>query len=123
MAEQPRVLVIDDDEVIRGFLCEALEDDGYDVRAAADGREALGLLRAWRPDLILLDLMMPVMDGWAFREAQRGEPSLADIPVIVLSAVRDLSARATALGAAALVAKPFDLDALLHTIDRVAHPV
>src|SRR5581483_2801952 len=120
MAEHPRVLVVDDDEVIRGFLREALEDDGYDVEVAGDGREALAVVDRWRPDLILLDLMMPEMDGWTFRAELRRHPDLAEIPVIVLSAVRDLGARAAALEAAALVAKPFDLDRLLETIGRVA---
>src|SRR4051794_23983356 len=88
-----RVLVVDDDVSIRGFLAEALRDEGYEVQTAGNGHDALALLREWRPDLILLDLMMPVMDGWAFRTEQRLIPNMADVPVIVLSATRDLPAK------------------------------
>lgn len=112
-----RVLVVDDDASIQGFLAEALEDEGYSVRTAGNGREALSILQAWQPDLILLDLMMPEMDGWGFREHQRRLPDLAEVPVIVLSATRDLTAKAQALEAAQVFAKPFDLGDLLGTID------
>lgn len=115
-----RVLVVDDDISIQGFLAEALADEGYDVRTAANGREALATLRAWRPSVILLDLMMPDMDGWVFRAEQRAMPAVADVPVIVLSATRDLTAKARDLEPAQIFAKPFDLDALLETIDAFA---
>ena len=72
-----RVLVVDDDLSIQGFLAEALADEGYGVRTAANGREALAILREWRPDLILLDLMMPEMDGWEFRGEQRALPGVS----------------------------------------------
>ena len=62
-----RVLVVDDDPTMRDFLTQALGYDGFDVRTAADGWEVLGILAAWRPLVILLDLMMPVLDGWGFR--------------------------------------------------------
>jgi CheY-like chemotaxis protein len=74
-----RVLVVDDDELIRDTLATALADEGYAVRVAADGRAALDSLHEWRPDLIVLDLMMPEMDGYAFRAAQRAEANAADI--------------------------------------------
>jgi len=114
-----RVLVVDDDASIQGFLAEALADEGYNVRTAGNGREALAVLEAWRPDLILLDMMMPEVDGWGFRVQQRTMPGLADVPVIVLSATRDLVEKARALEPAQIFAKPFDLDALLSTIDRM----
>jgi len=114
-----RVLVLDDDEIIRGFLSEALNDEGYEVRQAASGREGLNVLQEWRPNLILLDLMMPEMDGWAFRDEQRRRPELADIPVIVLSAARELQLRSQHLAAADVIAKPFDLDDLLASVARV----
>ena len=113
-----RVLVVDDDVSIRGFLAEALKDEGYEVQTAGNGHEALVLLRVWRPDLILLDLMMPVMDGWAFRMEQRLMPGMADVPVIVLSATRDLPAKAEQLEPAYLFSKPFDLHDLLSTIEQ-----
>ena len=119
--EQPerRVLVVDDDPSIQGFLAEALTDEGYGVRTAANGREALAVLAGWLPDLILLDLMMPEMDGWAFRAEQRATPSMAHVPVIVFSATRDLVSKAQALEPAHVFAKPFDLEALLGTIERL----
>jgi CheY-like chemotaxis protein len=114
-----RVLVVDDDPSIQGFLAEALADEGYGVRTAGNGREALAILGEWLPDLILLDLMMPEMDGWDFRAAQRTMPAVASVPVIVLSATRDLAAKVQTLGAAEVFAKPFDLEKLLGTIERI----
>jgi DNA-binding response OmpR family regulator len=114
-----RVLVVDDDPSIQGFLAEALADEGYDVRTAGNGREALSILHSWRPDLILLDLMMPEMDGWAFRAEQRTLPEAAMVPVIVLSATRDLDAKTRDLEPAQVFSKPFDLELLLGTIERL----
>jgi len=114
-----RVLVVDDDASIQGFLAEALTDEGYSVRTASNGREALSILETWRPDIILLDLMMPEMDGWGFRVQQRTMLGVANVPVIVLSATRDLNAKAAELEPAQVFAKPFDLDALLSTIDEI----
>ena len=120
-AEAPsRALVVDDDDIIRGFLIEALSDEGYDVRSAANGREALALLGDdWLPEVIVLDLMMPEMDGWTFRTEQRRLPVASLIPVVVLSATRDLHAQTESLDAAAVFAKPFDLDHLLESIARI----
>ena len=120
MPEGRRVLVVDDDEIIRGFVSEALQDEGYEIRTAANGRHALDVLREWKPNLIVLDLMMPEMDGWTFRAEQRKLPEAADVPVVVLSAVRDLRAQAAALGAASVLGKPFELDDLLQTVSRFA---
>ena len=117
-----RLLVVDDDVSIRGFLAEALADEGYEVRTASDGHEALAVLKEWRPDLILLDLMMPRMDGWVFRAEQRNMPGVSDVPVIILSATRDLATKAQELEPAYLFSKPFDLDDLLATIDRATRP-
>jgi DNA-binding response OmpR family regulator len=114
-----RVLVVDDDLSIQGFLAEALADEGYDVRTAGNGREALAILHVWRPDLILLDLMMPEMDGWAFRAEQRTLPEASMVPVIVLSATRDLDAKTRDLEPAQVFSKPFDLELLLGTIERL----
>ena len=118
MLESRRVLVVDDDEIIRGFVSEALADEGYEIRTAANGRRALDVLREWKPNLIVLDLMMPEMDGWTFRAEQRKLPDAAEVPVVVLSAVRDLRAQAAALDAASALGKPFELDELLRTVGR-----
>ena len=115
----PAVLVVDDDPSIQGFLAEALADEGYAVRTADHGRQALDVLDVWRPHLILLDLMMPEMDGWAFRDEQCRRAEVAAIPVIVLSATRDLEARAEALAPARVFSKPFDLNALLVAIGEL----
>ena len=75
----PQILVVEDDDAIRGLVSEVLRDDGYDVREATNGVEALDRLREERPDLIVLDLMMPVMDGWAFVEACRRKQCCDDV--------------------------------------------
>jgi len=115
-----RVLVVDDDESIQGFLVDALVDDGYVVRTATNGDDALTLLRAWRPDLILLDLMLPEMDGWEFRANQLERPEVAAVPVIVLSAMRDPTPKIPGLAPTRVVAKPFDLEELMRLIDELS---
>ena len=112
------VLVIDDDQDLRRVLMLALTDEGYTVRAAPNGRDALALLESWRPDVILLDLMMPEMDGCTFRARQLATPGSEDVPVIVLSAARET--KAEALRPAAIVAKPFNLPDLLDTVAAIA---
>ncbi|MCO5168428.1 MAG: response regulator [Planctomycetes bacterium] len=115
------LLLVEDDADIREVLAELLVDEGYEVETAPDGRAALEALRrraGW--GLVLLDLMMPVMDGWAFRRAQLDDPALAAIPVVVLSGAADLPRTASALGLAEAVQKPFELEALLAAIRRHA---
>ena len=113
------ILVVDDDADIRETIVEVLEDNGHRTIAAANGTEALDKLRMLGdvPCLILLDLMMPVMDGVAFREAQMGDPDLAKIPVIILSAFRDSAETAKQLNAAGHLPKPVRLDALIEMVD------
>ena len=116
-----RVLVIEDDSVARMLLGTILEEAGYAVVTAANGREALDHLRAGeRPFVILLDLKMPVMSGWEFREEQRRDPDLAAIPVVVLSADDELDEVAASLDAAAYFSKPIDPEGLLATIRRLS---
>jgi len=118
-----RILIVDDDPGIHGFLTGALEDESYDVRVATNGLEAIAVLdkiEAWAPDAILLDLYMPEMDGWTFRAAQLALPGPASrIPVIVLSASRNLGGRSTELRADAVMEKPFELDALFHRLKEL----
>jgi CheY-like chemotaxis protein len=115
-----RVLVVEDDAGIRQVLREALAMEGYDVREAPDGAAALAALAAWRPDVIVLDLMMPVMDGWRLRAELLARPELRELPVIVVSASRHLDARTAELRAAAVLPKPFDVDRLIAEVERLA---
>ena len=111
-----RVLVVDDDPDILDALSEILEVEGYRVQRARNGREALQRLEQGLPDLVLLDLMMPVMDGWEF--ARSLDPG-ARPPIIVLSADRNVSAKAKEIGALGWLAKPFELSELLAAVRSV----
>jgi CheY-like chemotaxis protein len=114
------VLVVDDDRDIRDSLIEMLEDHGYATLGAGNGREALEILRTCDPPpcLILLDLMMPVMDGREFRAEQLKQPALAAIPVIVISAFGDVEAQAAAL-AADCMRKPLATRPLIAAVRRL----
>ncbi|HWG43864.1 MAG TPA: response regulator [Gemmataceae bacterium] len=115
------ILVIEDDIATREALALFLGQEGCQVLCAVDGRQALHLLRHGpRPDLILLDLMLPGMDGWQFRRQQQRDPYLASIPVVVVSAAGDLKGQARALGAVSLMSKPVELDHLLAEVRRFA---
>jgi two-component system chemotaxis response regulator CheY len=118
-----RVLVVEDEDTIGHVVVETLADEGFEVRRARNGREALGILEGWLPQLILLDLMMPVMDGGIFRaKQQRLEGSVANVPVIVLSGAREVRTRAAELGAVAALSKPFELDQLVEAVGRWIRP-
>jgi CheY-like chemotaxis protein len=116
------VLIVDDDADIRDMLRELFAMEGYLVATARNGRDALEQLHDGEaPDLILLDLMMPVMDGWQFRAEQQRDPHLAPIPVVILSAVHNASERAAGLGAVACMQKPVEFDELIQTAERERH--
>ncbi|HEX2571426.1 MAG TPA: response regulator [Polyangia bacterium] len=112
------VLVADDDDDIRDSIKEVLEDEGYTVVVAAHGEEALEQLTRVRPQLILLDLSMPVMNGQEFRKAQLADAALKEIPVVVLSAAGRMQEKAAGMDAADLVAKPIKLEKLLLVVRR-----
>jgi signal transduction histidine kinase len=112
-----RILLVDDDPEIRESLSSLLTDEGYEVSTSHDGRQALTLLRSNPADLIILDLRMPVMDGWQFRTLQRADPQLAEIPVLAVSA--DGSAQAAAIHAEHYLRKPFKADELLLAVERI----
>jgi CheY-like chemotaxis protein len=118
----PPVLIVEDDPDSRNMLAALLGLHGYRTVTAANGVEALELARRERPAVILLDLMMPVMDGPAFRRAQLGDPSLAAIPIVVLSAHLRTAELARELGASTHLVKPFDLDQLLRAITSAQAP-
>ena len=114
-----RVLVVDDEPVIRRFLGQALQRAGYNVRCAPDGQAGAVELLRWRPDVVLLDLVMPRMHGWDF--ARVCDESVGRRPRIVLiSALGEASAQAAReIGAWHILAKPFDLDELLELLEVV----
>jgi CheY-like chemotaxis protein len=119
---RPSVLVVDDDEDLRTIIQDVLEDQGFAVATAANGREALDMLLRGEaaPALILLDLTMPVMDGWAFRREQQQVPRLAQIPVVLFSGDPDVDEAALSLNAAATMTKPLRLDGLVTLVDQLA---
>jgi CheY-like chemotaxis protein len=121
-AAEPRanpILLVDDHDDLREMLATALSIEGYRVSTAANGFEALLEARSHRPSLILLDLMMPVMDGPGFLAEQQRDPSLAAVPVIVVSAHGDGERIACEAGARAFIPKPIEIDRLLGTIDQI----
>ena len=123
MTDRCHVLVVDDDIEIRESLVEVLEERGFHTISAANGAQALDQLHAGtRPELILLDMMMPVMDGATFREQQRREPELATIPVVLISAYQDLEERAERLCADATLRKPISFRDLIETVRRFCSP-
>jgi CheY-like chemotaxis protein len=114
-----RIFVIEDDLHIRESLTEVLEIEGFNVFSAVNGQEALDILRQGeRADLILLDLMMPIKDGFQFKQEQEQDPSLSKIPVIIMSANGNLSAKKELIGVKDYLKKPIDLEALLETINK-----
>lgn len=113
------ILIVDDDADVREMLSQFFTIEGYAVSTAQNGREALEQLHhGEQPDLILLDLMMPVMDGWQFRAEQQRDPTLASIPVVVLSAVYNARERASMLGAVDYMQKPVEFDKLIETAEH-----
>jgi CheY-like chemotaxis protein len=113
------ILIVDDDADVREMLSQFFAIEGYRVATAQNGQDALDQLRkGQQTDLILLDLMMPVMDGWQFRVEQQRDPQLAPIPVVVLSAVYNAREKAALLGAVDYMQKPVEFDKLIETAER-----
>jgi CheY-like chemotaxis protein len=118
-----RVLVIDDERAILDVVRSILEWNGYEVLAADDGSRGFATAQRRSPDLIILDLMMPVMDGFAVLEALRDHERTAHVPVLVLTAVQnaEVEDRCTELGATAYLRKPFDPEQLLAAVGAFDH--
>ena len=116
---QRRVIIVDDDFEFRNVIAQALVEGGWQVRAAASGIQALEVIRRWRPDVILLDLMMPQMNGWEFSEEARRRLRLSGIPLVLMSARMDPHSEISALRAAAALAKPFDLEQMEQLLERL----
>jgi chemotaxis family two-component system sensor histidine kinase/response regulator PixL len=120
MGPPKRILVVDDCPATRSALQRLLEGAGYDVACAADGQEALNQLRRSPvPAAILLDLNMPGLSGWDFRERQLHDQQLGRIPVLLLSGEEGLADTAASLGAAGYFPKPVDVDGLLHALQEL----
>ena len=111
-----RILVVDDEPMVRDTLGQVLADEGYVVDLAIDGNDALAHVRAARPDAILLDLMMPGMNGRQFLQALRDDPAYGAVPVLIMTAVHGLEVNLSSIGANAVVEKPFDVDDLLNKV-------
>ncbi|MEA2573770.1 MAG: hypothetical protein QOH93_1068 [Chloroflexia bacterium] len=114
----PTILVIDDEPAIVDILRAILEEEGYNVHTAANGRQGLDSIAASRPEVVICDIMMPVMDGRAFCRALEKDPSLDNVPVVLMSAVQDLI-RKSDCKYAAYIQKPFDLDTVINTVELV----
>ena len=114
------ILLVEDDRDICEIVEQVLAEENYETIAVANGAEGLAHLRspAPRPFVIMLDLMLPVMDAWQFRAEQMRDAAIADIPVVIFSANPKLGTHADALGAAAVIRKPPDLEELLRTLAR-----
>jgi len=114
------ILMVDDDDDVRDSLLEFLQDHGHRTIGAANGVEALALLDSLDepPCLIILDLMMPGMDGGTFRGQQLRRPALANIPVVVVSAYKDVEDRARELDVVRCLSKPIDLKVLLQIVEK-----
>lgn len=112
MFKSAAVLVVDDDRDVRDIVTAVLESEGYSVRCAENGAQALAIMHGPKPGAIVLDLMMPVMSGWELLDAVQSDADLSRIPVLVLSAVR-------APAGVAHLSKPVSLDELVTMLDRV----
>jgi CheY-like chemotaxis protein len=115
------ILVVDDDAAIRDVVADILEMSDYHVKTASNGAEALEHIRGDQPAAVLLDLMMPVMDGWEFLRRCRSERSCAQVPVVVMSAAHDAALAADQFGAQGYLTKPFDMDTVLELVGRLAN--
>ena len=111
------ILVVEDDRVVREVVSDALVDAGYAVAKAADGADALDQLRQHPADAILLDMLMPVMDGWMFLDTIAQDEKLSCIPVGMMSAVPALRQAAREQGVQVIVGKPFALEDLLAQVE------
>ncbi|MEO8288358.1 MAG: response regulator [Chloroflexota bacterium] len=111
------VLVVEDEPYLCDLIVDVIEAEGHSARKAGNGRVALQRLEESKPRLILLDLMMPVMDGWEFIAALRSNPRWLDIPVVIITAVYDVARTQKETGAQAVITKPFDIEQLADVVN------
>lgn len=110
------VLIVEDDSTIREVMADALRDEGYEVALAQNGEEALTVVQRDQPGLILLDMRLPVLDGWGF--ARRLKELGLDVPIVIVTATHNTEVWAEEIGAVGFLAKPFDLTDLLDVVER-----
>jgi CheY-like chemotaxis protein len=122
MAEERRVLIVEDDDDVRRLLVDLLTEEGFAVRGAAHGVEALDLLRAWPCGVIVTDVEMPIMDGWELLARLRARAASKAIPVVVATSDYRSAHRARSLGASAVLLKPFEIEALTDLVSRLSRP-
>ena len=115
------ILVVDDEPVIRETVAELLRFEGYRVETAQDGADALRVMERASPSAVLLDMRMPVLDGWGFVERYRAEPG-PHAPIVVCTAATDAARRAAEVAAEGFLAKPFGIDDLLEAVVRFTTP-
>ena len=118
--ESKSVLVVDDDLYLSEIISDVLEAEGHHTRRAGNGLEALEQIEADTPQLILLDLMMPVMNGWELAETLRADPRWSSIPIVIITANYHADRKQQVLGAKAVITKPFDIDRLVEVVDEFA---
>jgi CheY-like chemotaxis protein len=117
----PSVLIVEDDQVIRQMLETILQAEGYETSSVSNGIEALDTMRRHRPSTVILDMMLPIMDGWQFRERQRNDSMLAEVPVVCITGVANPEEVESRLGVPCL-RKPLDIPALLGRIENICYP-
>ena len=117
------VLIVEDEQSIREVISDVLEDRGYRVLSASNGAEALDLLGSIRPDVMVLDLLMPVMHGWEFMESYVEKTGGTPIPIVVLSVNPVLPRSFDRFGVREVISKPFEIETLLDAVDRAARPI
>jgi CheY-like chemotaxis protein len=116
---EKRILIVEDDPDIRDTMAQILDEEGYRTFKACSGLDALQQLRdGLRPHLILLDLMMPVMDGWQFREEQEKNPAISAIPVVLISAAGQIGRDVPRLTRGTYIRKPISFEVLLSTVEK-----
>jgi CheY-like chemotaxis protein len=122
IGQAPRILVVDDDAAIREFLRDLLGSEGYEVEEAANGLEAVERVRTNPPSAVLMDLMMPVLSGAEATSKLKSDPTTAAVPILAMSAGRNLATMANGVPADGFVSKPFDLSRLVEVLARHARP-
>lgn len=114
------VLVVEDEPYLCDLIADVLEAEGHSARKASNGLDALQMISERKPHLVLLDLMMPIMDGWEFMAELRANPAWDDVPVVIITAVYDVAKTQSITNASAVITKPFDIDQLSDVVRHYA---